>query len=102
MNNPSPFIESVRQALTASDSLASLRELANRQLAKGVTRETLTAWFEQARDQFPEHEDRLLEILDLVVGWCSPHQALEAAEAVKGPGPEFPVLNSTRPIDLGK
>ena len=76
MNASYSFFDSIRQSFAEADSLGSLRLLANQQLERGMSRETLTAWFEQARNHFPEHEDRLLEVLDLVAGWSSPHQAL--------------------------
>ena len=76
MTASTPFLDSVGEALAGADSFESLRLLANRQLECGMSRETLTAWFEQARVHFPDHEDRLLEVLDLVAGWCSPHLTL--------------------------
>ena len=104
MSASTPFFESVGQALATTDSLGSLRLLANRQLAKGVTRETLTVWFEQAREHFPDQEDRILEVLDLVARWCSPHQALDEPMEGKemGSGTGFVVLESAPPLDVGK
>lgn len=66
MNVPPHFFESIGQALAEPESMGSLRILADRQLAKGTSRETLTVWFELARERFPAHEDRLLEVLDLI------------------------------------
>ena len=98
MNVPPQFYESVGQALAGPESLESLRTLAIRQLARGTSRETLASWFEQAREKFPTHEDRLLEVLDLVVDWCSPNQKLEEpldGRAREGESvPDLPVFDN--------
>lgn len=50
-----------------------LWQLARDAAESGATREELIAVFEGLRDgASEEQEDRLLEILDFVVGWCSP------------------------------
>ena len=98
MNVPPQFYESVGHALAGPESLGSLRSLAIRQLERGTSRDTLVSWFEHARERFPAHEDRLLEVLDMVVGWCSPNQRLE--ESFEGrardgePVPELPIAES--------
>ena len=103
MNVPPQFYESVGQALAGPESLGSLRALAIRQLAKGTSRENLASLFEHARERFPAHEDRLLEVLDLVVDWCSPNQKLEEPfdeRAREGePVPELPVSKTGPLID---
>jgi len=101
MNVSLSFIESVGQALAEPESMGSLRIFANRQLAKGTSRETLAMWFELARERFPAHEDRLLEVLDLVADWCSPNQRLQEPIDRKecGEGPVLPGSRSGRPLE---
>ena len=73
---PINFRSALAEALEAPDPLTGLRSLAGRELAKGARRETLTEWFEEARELYPEREDLLLDALDFVTGWCSPHMKL--------------------------
>jgi len=79
MEMPVSFLESLARALNEPAPLPALHDLAGRELANGRQRETLVEWFEGARKRFPEKEDLLLETLDFVVGWCSPHMKLGGA-----------------------
>ncbi len=58
-----------------------LRDLANAALATGYAREQLTEDFEELRAHFKhqgeeEREDAVLEAMDFLYGWCSPHMKL--------------------------
>jgi hypothetical protein len=104
---PPSFADALAQALKASEPLTALRTLAAAELAKGTQREVLVDWFEAARARFPEQEDVLLEVLDFVVGWCSPHMKLAgtlpgAGEGAVTPGAGFPGVPGEQPLDAGK
>lgn len=76
--NLSPELHlSLAKALESPSPSLALHALAKLELQKGTPRETLVAWFEAAREHFPEQEDVLLEGLDFLVGWCSPHLRLD-------------------------
>jgi hypothetical protein len=67
--------ERARELLARSDedALVPLWELAREAARSGATQEELVAVFEGLRDgASDEQEDRLLETLDFVVGWCHP------------------------------
>jgi Holliday junction resolvasome RuvABC DNA-binding subunit len=55
----------------ASEYIKSLRVL-------GYKKERIIAILTELRDTVPdEQEDVLLEVMDLLVGWCSPHAEIE-------------------------
>lgn len=55
------------------DSLVPLWQLASNAAEDGATQEELVAVFKGLLDGASgEHQDRLLEILDFIVGWCHP------------------------------
>jgi hypothetical protein len=67
--------ERARELLARSDedSLVPLWELARDAARSGATQQELVAVFEGLREgASEEHEDRLLEVLDFIVGWCPP------------------------------
>lgn len=61
--------------------MACLREAVRGVLSEGGSREAVEDVLLQLRAEFSErgeesHEDVVLEVLDFIVGWCSPHQVL--------------------------
>lgn len=71
------FIEEVEQALTADGGRAKVRAVAKRWAGAGMTSEEMIERLEVMRYQVTdEQEDRILELMDAAVGWCSPHQRL--------------------------
>src|SRR5262245_3390139 len=70
------------QALRSGEPVAGLRQLATEQLGQGLTREEVLARFEQVRQQLrsadrEEDEDAVLDVMDFLVGWCSPHAKID-------------------------
>jgi predicted ATPase len=65
--------ERARELLARSDRDSSVRlwELARDAAEHGATQDELVAVFQGLRHGADEeHEDRLLEILDFITGWC--------------------------------
>jgi hypothetical protein len=69
-------------ALASGDRLESLRRAAERELEAGASREQLVAALEELRGDLrrvggrDEDDDVVLEVMDFVNGWCSPHMRL--------------------------
>jgi hypothetical protein len=66
-----------RAALASDNRLDDLRRVAEHELRDGVPREQVVARLEALRAGLPDRdEDVVLEVLDFVTGWCSPHVRL--------------------------
>jgi hypothetical protein len=68
-------------ALKSSDPLARLRSLVQHFQDQGQDPQTILLFFEQARQSLrvagrQREEDIVLEVMDFLVGWCSPHMSL--------------------------
>ena len=74
------LLEREREVLTAAPShdelVMRLRVLVKEELAAGATREEVLMALEDLRTRDPEREDVVLDVLDFVVGWSSPHVSL--------------------------
>jgi hypothetical protein len=75
------FEKALDLALQAIEPLREVRILAEQLLHDGFPRAAVLEQFEQARqglrDQGKEkEEDLLLEVMDFIDGWCSPHMKL--------------------------
>lgn len=75
------FDEALDHALGSAQPLQALSSMAQQRLELGQTIEELTALFEQARRRLratgrDADEDTLLEAMDFLAGWCSPHMKL--------------------------
>jgi hypothetical protein len=73
--------ERLEQALQGPDAVGELRRLASELLASGCARERLLEEFDHARLQFraagrEADEDAVADVLDFLVGWCSPPMRL--------------------------
>ena len=69
------------QALTAADRVGELRKLAQRLLDEGHPSDKVLKRFEQARQCLREaaredDEDAVMDVMDFLTGWCSPHMAI--------------------------
>ena len=73
--------ERQREVLAAAPSrdelVMRLRVLVKEELATGASREEVIAAVEDLRTHDPKREDVVLDVLDFVVGWSSPHVALQ-------------------------
>jgi hypothetical protein len=79
------LLEREREVLTAAPShdelVMRLRVLVKEELAAGATRDDVLAALEDLRTHDPEREDVVLDVLDFVVGWSSPHVSLHQSRA---------------------
>jgi len=79
------LLEREREALQAppthTELVLRLRAVVKEALASGVTREAVLADLERLRVELrrddPEREDVVLDVMDFVEGWASPHMRLE-------------------------
>ncbi|MEO5965069.1 MAG: hypothetical protein ABIR11_06355 [Candidatus Limnocylindrales bacterium] len=78
------LLEREREALSAppthTELVLRLHAVVKDGLASGMTREDVISDLErlraEVREDDPQHEDVILDVLDAVVGWSSPHMAL--------------------------
>jgi hypothetical protein len=71
----------IEQALGSPEPVRELRTLAQRLLERGEAREAVLSLFERARQQLrvadrENDEDAVTDVMDFLVGWCSPHLKL--------------------------
>lgn len=78
------LLEREREALTAAPSrdelVMRLRVLVKEELVAGVSRDEVLAALEELREHDPDREDVVLDVMDFVVGWSSPHVSLHQPE----------------------
>jgi hypothetical protein len=77
-----PFDVRIQAALSSPEPLNQLRELVRSLQTQGRDQAAILGLFETARQQLREagrerDEDVLMEAMDCLVGWCSPHMSLE-------------------------
>src|SRR5581483_4837640 len=73
------------EALRASDRVNELRKLAEQLLREGNTHDALLERFEHVRHELgkaerEEDEDAILDVMDFLAGWCSPHMSLRTGQ----------------------
>ncbi len=66
------------KALRSDDRVITLRQLAQNLLDEGRSREAVQTEFEQVRQQLrdagrEDEEDAVMDVMDLLSGWCNPH-----------------------------
>ncbi len=69
------------EAFKSEQPLMSLREIVKQLIAQGNERDAILKNLEQFRDllhrqQRDQEDDVVLEVMDFVAGWCSPHMKL--------------------------
>ena len=74
-------VERLIAAIGQEDQGERLRELASHLLRDGLSRDELIAQFDSFREVLrregrEDEEDVVLDTMDYVVGWCSPHMRL--------------------------
>jgi hypothetical protein len=77
-------------ALRSSDPVGELRRLAQRALDEGRKLAVVREEFEQSRQQLrdaarEDDEDAVMDVLDFLTGWCSPHVRLGAQDSDRAP-----------------
>lgn len=73
--------QQMAHALAADEPLSCLRETAKELLAHGIARESLLTELELLRGTMQsegreEEEDTILEVMDFLTGWASPHMVI--------------------------
>ncbi|MGC8642322.1 MAG: hypothetical protein ACP5XB_20870 [Isosphaeraceae bacterium] len=76
--------EQIEHALNSPEPFQQLRSLAARMLHEGYARTAVVEHFEEARQRLRQadreaEEDVVMDVMDCLVGWCSPHMKLLAA-----------------------
>ena len=79
----------IQQALRSSEPVNELRNLVLHLLADGQTREAIVGLLERARQQLRQadretDEDAVMDVMDFLVGWCSPHMKLPPEQPTAG------------------
>jgi len=74
-------IEALKSGIQSRLDSMVLRDIARSLIDAGMTRESLLGSLEHLRSEFhnagdSEAEDSTLELMDYVVGWCSPHMRI--------------------------
>jgi hypothetical protein len=77
-----PFDECLEEALHAAEPINELHSLALRLFAEGHDKTAILAKLEEARQQLRQtdreaDEDAVMDTMDFLVGWCSPHMKLQ-------------------------
>ena len=68
------FESTIRDAIRSDASLPEVAALLREWRDRGLSSEAAASVLEKLRVQFDvDHEDRVLEVLDLVTGYCAPH-----------------------------
>jgi hypothetical protein len=81
--------ERIEKALSSNAPVQELRNLASHLLAQGQTREEILDLFEHARHTLRQadreaEEDAVMDVMDVLVGWCSPHMKLPPEQPTSG------------------
>ena len=78
--DPMTLLEREQQALSAALShdelVMRLRVLVKQEMAAGTSRDEVLAALDELRKRDPDREDIVLDVMDFVVGWSSPHVSL--------------------------
>jgi len=90
--------ECFEQALRSPHRLAALRSLAMQCLSQGQDKAAVFERFEKVRQALrlakrEQDEDAVMEVMDFLVGWCSPHMQLPPDPTGQPPNPS-PATNS--------
>ena len=79
----------IEQGLRSSAPVNELRNLVAGLFAAGQTREAILELFEGARQELRQsgrdaEEDAVMDVMDFLVGWCSPHMRLPPEQPASG------------------
>ncbi|KHD08156.1 hypothetical protein PN36_27630 [Candidatus Thiomargarita nelsonii] len=69
------------EALQKNSPIEKLEQIVKDLLGKGYSKESILAEFEDFRETTTDedYEDVVLEVMDFLTGWCSPHKRLDTA-----------------------
>ena len=79
----------IQQALSSSEPVNGLRNWVLQLLADGQTREAIRGLLKRTRPQLRQadretDEDAVMDVMDFLVGWCSPHMKLPPEQPAAG------------------
>jgi hypothetical protein len=79
----------IERALRSTKSVNELRALVLSLIAEGQSQDAILQIFEGARQELRQadreaHEHAVTDVMDLLVGWCSPHMKLPPEQAGSG------------------
>jgi hypothetical protein len=91
------FEDTLTKALRSSDALNELRTVAQHLLGEGQSKQAVLDLFDRARQRLREQgrerdEDIVMEVMDFLTGWCSPHMSLDDSSEENGAGKKAPTL----------
>ena len=97
----------LENALRSPEPYENLRTAAATYFAEGRTETAVYSLFEAARAQLrlegrEAEEDVVMEVMDCLVGWCSPHQELtpsNATPSANGPASPDESAEATSPLN---
>jgi hypothetical protein len=89
-------------ALRSREPLAALRSVAMGFLSEGHEKEAILQRFENVRQALRQadrkrEEDLVMEVMDQLVGWCSPHMKLPPDQTREIPAPPSAYTDRSRP-----
>ncbi|RKZ50811.1 MAG: hypothetical protein DRR16_08350 [Candidatus Parabeggiatoa sp. nov. 3] len=69
----------LKEALQQSSPMEKLETIVKDLLSKGYSKESILAEFEYFREAMTDedYEDIVLEVMDFLTGWCSPHKRID-------------------------
>lgn len=78
-----------QSALRSDDRVGELRKIAQRLLDEGQSPTAILNHFEIVRQQLcaagrEEEKDAVMDAMDFLTGWCSPHVKLPSESALQG------------------
>ena len=78
------LLEKEQEALAAAPShdelVLRLRGVAKEAMSTGATPSEVMAALEDLRTSDPKHADVILDVMDFITGWSSPHMTLRQAQ----------------------
>ena len=74
--------ESIEQALRSPEPIPKLRSVVADLFSRGMDKAAVLAMFEDSRQELRQagreaDEDAVMDVMDFLIGWCSPHMKLE-------------------------
>lgn len=79
----------IERALRSTEPVNELRALVLGLMAEGHSQDAILQFFEGAREELRKadrdaDEDAVMDVMDFLVGWCSPHMKLPPEQAASG------------------
>jgi hypothetical protein len=72
------FVHTLNSSKTYEEAVNAIRALVEELRRNGEQKETILARLQELRGSVSsEQEDVLLDVMDFLVGWCSPHAKIE-------------------------